>query len=208
MTRTIFLEVQRPIQDITDSADVFDLPMEWYEALSKGLAAEVADKYEVPEDRIRRIKHEAAEAAQHRESKHGHTGLRTAKPVTVNNARQASFGGNNLIAAAVQTPDRKKVFGIALFAWLALGFGGVIGREALDPALHGGRVRQVECPAIEREQVVDFSLINAGVCVNMLFRKKTPFKSYAELAGKRVGVTAGGVEERVQQRDHGVPNQH
>jgi polysaccharide chain length determinant protein (PEP-CTERM system associated) len=34
-------------------------------------------------------------------------------------------------------PDRKKVFGIALMAWLALGFGGVIGREALDPALHG-----------------------------------------------------------------------
>jgi ABC-type amino acid transport substrate-binding protein len=50
---------------------------------------------------------------------------------------------------------------------------------------------------IEREQVVDFSLINAGVCVNMLYRKKSPIKSYADLGGKRVGVTSGGVEERV-----------
>jgi hypothetical protein len=38
------------------------LPLEWYEALTKNLSAAVADKYEVPEDRIRRIKQEAKEA--------------------------------------------------------------------------------------------------------------------------------------------------
>lgn len=61
-TRTIYLKVQRPIQDISAAGDTFDLPLEWYEALSKNLAAAVADKYEVPEDRITRIKREAKEA--------------------------------------------------------------------------------------------------------------------------------------------------
>jgi hypothetical protein len=62
MTRTIFLEVQRPIQDITAGDQSFDFPLEWYECLSLGLGAAVADKYEVPEDRIRRIKKEAEDA--------------------------------------------------------------------------------------------------------------------------------------------------
>lgn len=50
---------------------------------------------------------------------------------------------------------------------------------------------------IEREEAVDFSLINNAVCVNMLYRRNKPFKSYSELGGKRVGVTAGSVEEKV-----------
>jgi hypothetical protein len=61
-TRTIYLKVQRPIQDISAVGDTFDLPLEWYEALTKNLSAAIADKYEVPEDRIRRIKQEAKEA--------------------------------------------------------------------------------------------------------------------------------------------------
>ena len=62
MSRTIFLEVQRPIQDIATSSQSFDLPLEWYEALTKGLAASVADKYEIPEQRLMRIKAEAKDA--------------------------------------------------------------------------------------------------------------------------------------------------
>jgi hypothetical protein len=62
MTRTIYLEVQRPIQDIASSTQAFDVPLEWYEALTKGLGAAVADKYEIPENRLMRIKAEAKEA--------------------------------------------------------------------------------------------------------------------------------------------------
>jgi hypothetical protein len=65
MTRTIYLEVQRPVQDITDSTQTFDLPLEWYDALATGLAAEVADKYEIPEQRIMRLKAEAKEALEY-----------------------------------------------------------------------------------------------------------------------------------------------
>ena len=64
-TRTIFLEVQRPMQDITDAGQSFDLPLEWYDALTRNLAAMMADKYEVPEDRITRIKREADEALEY-----------------------------------------------------------------------------------------------------------------------------------------------
>ena len=64
LTRTLFLEVQRPIQDITDPTQTFDLPLEWYETLSMNVASAVADKYEIPEDRIRRIKGEAAQSLE------------------------------------------------------------------------------------------------------------------------------------------------
>jgi ABC-type amino acid transport substrate-binding protein len=50
---------------------------------------------------------------------------------------------------------------------------------------------------VEREQVVDFSLVNNAVCVQMLHRKSLPFQTYQDLAGKRVGVTAGSVEQKV-----------
>jgi hypothetical protein len=58
-SRTVHLEVQRPIQDITSPSETFDLPLEWYEALTANLAAAVADKYEIPEARLNRIKNEA-----------------------------------------------------------------------------------------------------------------------------------------------------
>ncbi|MGH7782238.1 MAG: hypothetical protein ACREO5_00110 [Candidatus Binatia bacterium] len=61
-TRTIYLKVQRPIQDINNDGDTFDMPLEWYETLTKNLAAAVADKYEIPENRIMRIKNEAKES--------------------------------------------------------------------------------------------------------------------------------------------------
>jgi ABC-type amino acid transport substrate-binding protein len=51
--------------------------------------------------------------------------------------------------------------------------------------------------SVEREQVVDFSLINNGVCTQMLNRKDSPIHTYADLAGKRVGVTNGSVEQKV-----------
>ncbi len=50
---------------------------------------------------------------------------------------------------------------------------------------------------IEREEVVDFSLINNAVCVQMLHRKSLPLHSWQDLAGKRVGVTNGSVEQKV-----------
>ncbi len=56
---TLFLNVQRPIQDWTTAEESVDTPLEWYLAICKYLAAEIADLYEVPEDRIRRLKQEA-----------------------------------------------------------------------------------------------------------------------------------------------------
>lgn len=50
---------------------------------------------------------------------------------------------------------------------------------------------------VEREQVVDFSLVNNAVCVQMLHRKSLPYKTYQDLAGKRVGVTSGSIEEKI-----------
>jgi len=50
---------------------------------------------------------------------------------------------------------------------------------------------------VEREQVVDFSLVNNAVCVQMLHRKSLPFKTWQDLGGKRIGVTAGSVEQKV-----------
>lgn len=50
---------------------------------------------------------------------------------------------------------------------------------------------------VEREQVVDFSLANNATCVQMLHRKSLGYKTYQDLAGKRVGVTNGSVEQKV-----------
>jgi len=49
---------------------------------------------------------------------------------------------------------------------------------------------------IRREEVIDFSYLNNAVCVQMLHRKGMNFKSYSDLAGKRVGVTIGSMEFR------------
>jgi hypothetical protein len=60
-TRTAYVEVQRPLQEVTAITNTLDLPLEWYGPLSKKLSAEIADKYEIPEQRIARLKAEAKE---------------------------------------------------------------------------------------------------------------------------------------------------
>jgi len=52
---TIYGNFQRPLYDMTSGTDEFDLPSEWFMYLKWALAAEIADEYEVPEDRIVRI---------------------------------------------------------------------------------------------------------------------------------------------------------
>ena len=59
-TRTLFLNVQRPIQDVTAGDQTFDLPLEWMEPLMIGLAAACANVYEIPLDRTQMLKQEAA----------------------------------------------------------------------------------------------------------------------------------------------------
>jgi hypothetical protein len=61
-TRTIFLDVHRPVQDITDDTQGLDIPLEWYNAVSLNLGAMMADAYEIPEPRIQRKKMEAMKA--------------------------------------------------------------------------------------------------------------------------------------------------
>jgi len=51
--------------------------------------------------------------------------------------------------------------------------------------------------SVEREQVVDFSLTNNAVCVKKLVPKSSTIQSTQDLAGKRVGVTKGSIEERL-----------
>ena len=50
---------------------------------------------------------------------------------------------------------------------------------------------------VEREQVVDFSLVNNTACIKILNRKSMNIKDAKDLAGKRVGVTNGSVEQRL-----------
>ena len=63
-TITIFLNVQRPLQDIVNSADEFDVPSEWFTAIVLGLAAGVARKYRVDTQDAMLLKAEAKEALQ------------------------------------------------------------------------------------------------------------------------------------------------
>ena len=49
-TRTIYFNVQRPLQDITTITDEFDFPAEWFEAIKWNLAASVAFKYRANEN--------------------------------------------------------------------------------------------------------------------------------------------------------------
>ena len=58
-TRTIYCNFQRPIYDMTATGDEFDLPQEWFQWIKYQLAAEMADEYEVPEDRIMRLEKKA-----------------------------------------------------------------------------------------------------------------------------------------------------
>ncbi len=51
----VYINVRRAVQDMISGGDEFDLPQEWFLPLRWGLAAELADEYEVPEDRCKRI---------------------------------------------------------------------------------------------------------------------------------------------------------
>jgi hypothetical protein len=59
-SRTIYLNVQRPLYDMSAGADEFDFPAEWFYYLVYALAADIADDNEVPEDRIMRLENKAA----------------------------------------------------------------------------------------------------------------------------------------------------
>lgn len=54
-TRTIYLNAQRPIYDMNTGTDEFDLPAEWFLACKWNLMTQLADDYEVPENRITRV---------------------------------------------------------------------------------------------------------------------------------------------------------
>lgn len=64
-SRTIWVNVQRPIYDMTAGTDEFDLPSEWFLLLRYWLAEIMADEEEVPENRLARVR---AQAAEYRES--------------------------------------------------------------------------------------------------------------------------------------------
>lgn len=51
--------------------------------------------------------------------------------------------------------------------------------------------------SVEREEVIDFSLITNAVCVKKLVAKSSAIHETKDLAGKRVGVTQGSLEERL-----------
>lgn len=54
-TQTVYINTRRAVQDMISGGDEFDLPQEWFLPLRWGLAAQLADEYEVPEDRCNRI---------------------------------------------------------------------------------------------------------------------------------------------------------
>jgi hypothetical protein len=54
-SRTVYLNAQRQLFDMTAGTDEFDFPGEWYYYLVYALAADIADDNEVPEDRILRL---------------------------------------------------------------------------------------------------------------------------------------------------------
>ena len=58
-TRTVHGNFQRQLFDMTNATDEFDFPSENFQMLRWGLAAELSDEYEVPEDRIHRIHQKA-----------------------------------------------------------------------------------------------------------------------------------------------------
>lgn len=45
ITHSVHLVVQRPLQDMTASSDLFDFPQEWFQAIKWGLAEELAPEY-------------------------------------------------------------------------------------------------------------------------------------------------------------------
>jgi ABC-type amino acid transport substrate-binding protein len=51
--------------------------------------------------------------------------------------------------------------------------------------------------SVERDEVIDFSLMTNAVCVKKLVPRASAVHSTADMAGKRVGVTQGSLEERL-----------
>ncbi len=51
--------------------------------------------------------------------------------------------------------------------------------------------------SVERDEVIDFSLITNAVCVKKLVAKNSAIRDTKDMAGKRVGVTQGSLEERL-----------
>lgn len=59
---TVILDVQRPIADVLNSTDNFDLPIEWNNAICYGLANELMFEYDVVEGKADRISARANQA--------------------------------------------------------------------------------------------------------------------------------------------------
>lgn len=62
--QAIYINTRRAVQDMINGGDEFDLPQEWFQPIRWGTAAQVADEYEVPEDRCKRIAATAEEYFQ------------------------------------------------------------------------------------------------------------------------------------------------
>lgn len=60
-TQLMFIEFQRPIEDFVTSADDFDMPQEWADALKFNLARRIAPEYEVSTYKYSQIKELAQE---------------------------------------------------------------------------------------------------------------------------------------------------
>jgi hypothetical protein len=58
-TRVIYANFQRQLFDMVNATDEFDFPSENFQMLAWNLAVELADEYEVPEDRISRLESKA-----------------------------------------------------------------------------------------------------------------------------------------------------
>jgi hypothetical protein len=54
-TFTIYGNFQRQVYDITDPTQEIDLPMEWFVTIKYLLSCALADEYEVPESRCKRL---------------------------------------------------------------------------------------------------------------------------------------------------------
>lgn len=64
VTQVVFIEFQKPIEDIASSADNADLPQEWLEAIKYNLAVRIAPEYSVPEKKYKQLKELAAATFQ------------------------------------------------------------------------------------------------------------------------------------------------
>jgi len=52
----LFIEIQKPIDDMSSASDNFDLPQEWFEAIKYALAFRLCASYGVPSEKVKLIK--------------------------------------------------------------------------------------------------------------------------------------------------------